>query len=169
MNATFLHADASRVRFVVTAILQQYPELTEDETLRADSLEAETDLHKVISRALKERIEANSMAEAIKGVMSDMGARKGRFERKADAMKDLIKGLMDVADLDKLTLPEATLSVTSPRVSVNVTALEELPQGFYAIERKADKTAIKAALEAGQSVPGAELQLGLSGLNIRTK
>lgn len=169
MNASFLHADASRVRFVVTAILQQYPELAEDETLRADSLEAETDLHKVISRALKERIEANSMAEAIKGVIGDMSARKGRFERKADAMKDLIKGLMDVADLDKLTLPEATLSVTSPRLSVNVTDVNELPQGFYAVERKADKTAIKTALEAGQSVPGAELQIGLSGLTIRTK
>lgn len=166
---SYLIADASRVKFVINAILGQYPELADDETLRADSLEAETDMHKVISRALKERLEAASLAEATKTRITDLSDRKARFERKADAMKDLIKGLMDAADLDKMTLPEATLSVTAPRASVNVLDINELPQGYYAVERKADKTAIKKAIEAGETIPGAELQIGLSGLTIRTK
>lgn len=166
---SFLNADAARVRFVVTAILERYPELAEDEELRADMMEGETDLNAVISKAVRERAEDLALAEGLKGYIAELAERKQRLERRGEAKKELIKGLMDVADLDKLALPEATLFVTAPRVSVTVKDVNELPQGFYVVERKADKAAIKKSLEAGQPVPGAELEIGLAGLTIRTK
>lgn len=166
---SYLQADASYVKKAVHDLLTAYPELAEDEELKLDTLEGETDFNRIVTRCLNERLEADTLAKAIKEREGELRERRSRFERKADAMKKLIKDMMDSADIDKLTLPEATLSVTSPRTSVNVLDVEELPQGYYKTTRSADKTAIKSALEAGETIPGAELALGESGLTIRTK
>ncbi len=77
--------------------------------------------------------------------------------------------LMEAAQQDKVTLAEATLSITKPRTSVQVLDIDALPQGFFRNERKPLTTEIKAALEGGDKVPGAELVLGSSGLMVRTK
>lgn len=164
-----LYVDAAYLKSEIGRLINDYPDLADDELLRADMLDAETDLEKVVSRALDERREAETMANAIKEREAALAARRSRYEKKADAMKALIKSVMQSADLDKLTLPEATLTVQRPRTSVDVTNVEELPQGFFKIERKADKTALKKALEAGEEIPGAELALGDETLAIRVK
>ena len=169
MNERFVFIDAEAVKTQIADLLVMFPELAEDETLRLDVFEGETDLFKVIAKALNERFEADGMAEAIKARTSDLYARQKRFERKADAMKKLIKALMDAADQDKITLPEATLSVTAPRTTVNVVDVDQLPQGYFRTERIADKKAIGEALKAGNEIPGAELALGEEGLTIRSK
>jgi len=169
MNAQFLYVDAQAVKAHIADLLAVYPELLEDESLRLDTLEGETDMFAIIAKALNERFEAEGMATAIKERASDLYARQKRFERKADAMKKLIKALMDAADQDKITLPEATLSVTAPRTTVNVIDADQLPQGYFRIERIADKKAIGEALKAGNAIPGAELALGEEGLTIRPK
>ena len=46
---------------------------------------------------------------------------------------------------------------------------DQLPQGYFRIERIADKKAIGEALKAGNEIPGAELALGEEGLTIRPK
>lgn len=167
MSAIFL--DARYVQIELGRILVEFPELAEDDILRADFVEGETDAFAIISRALSERMEAETMVDAIKSREADMATRRVRFERKSDAMRSLIKGIMQAGDLSKLTLPEATLSISKPRVSVNVIDVNELPQGFYRTERKADKTALKQALEKGEVIPGAELSMGDETLTIRTK
>lgn len=167
MNAPFLQAGF--VRAEIDRLLSMYPELAEDETLRADMIEAETDAVKVIEAALSERQEASAIEAAIASRIDDLVARKQRFVRKAEAMKALVKSVMQAAMLDKLTLPEATLSITKPRTSVNVLNVDDLPQGYFKSVRQADKTAIKAALERGEKIPGAELALGEDGLMVRAK
>lgn len=162
MKAGFLKAEINR-------LMETYPELAEDETLRADMMEAETDLHTVIAKCLEQRQEAESMVGAIKERIVAMNERKARFQRKSDAMKDLMQSIMETADLPKVMLPEATLSILSGRVSVNVIDANELPQGYYAIERKPDKKAIKAAMEKGDQIPGAELVMGEDTLTIRSR
>lgn len=137
--------------------------------MRADVIEGETRAHRIIELALEQRREAETIAEAIKLREGDLKQRRSRFERKAEAMKSLIGGIMKAAGLDKLQLPEVTLFFTKPRQSVEVHSVEELPQGFYSLSRKADTVAIKKSLEAGQEVPGAELVTGEAGLTIRTK
>lgn len=166
---TYIQADVATVKAMITNLMTAYPDLAEDGDLRADMLEGETDLHRIVERCLGERLDADSLAKSIKEREADLSERRKRFERKAEAMKRLIKEMMEVADLDKITLPEATLSITSPRTSVNVVDLEALPQGYFKLSRIADKTAIKTALEAGEQIPGAELALGEPGLTIRTK
>ena len=169
MPNPYLFLDANVTKAEIAKLLEAYPELANDEQLRMDTLEAETDAFKVIEKALSERQEAESMAEAIKVRETELHARRGRFERKSEAMRGLIKAVMQAAKLDKVQLTEATLSITKPRQSVNVTDLEALPQGFYRLKREADKTALKTALEQGETIPGAELATGTSGLTVRTK
>ncbi len=77
--------------------------------------------------------------------------------------------MMQYASQDKVTLTEATLSITKPRTSVCVEDANQLPQGYYQTERVADKKAIKAAIDAGETIPGASLKTGEAGLTIRVK
>lgn len=167
--ADYLYLDAAFVKAEVGKLLAEYPELEADEELRADAIEGETDAHKIISRALEQRQEAETLAGAIKARVVDLSARQSRFERKSEAMKQLIRNIMRAGNLQKLTLPEATLSITSPRQTVGIEDLEQLPQGFVRIKREPAKTEILKALVAGESVPGAYLVTGTQGLTIRSK
>ena len=106
---------------------------------------------------------------AIKAREADLSARRGRYERKSDAMRVMIKAIMKAAEIDKLTLTEASLSISKPRTSVEVHSVEDLPQGYFKTVRQADKTAIKSALEKGEEIPGAYLVTGDAGLTIRVK
>lgn len=169
MNDAYIHLDAEFVKAEIAKLIEAYPELAEDESLRADTIEGQTNALRVIERALAERQDADMLAEAIKGKEAELASRRARFERRADAFKGLIKSIMKAAQLPKIQLPEATVSITKPRMSVGIENVDELPQGFFQIERKADKTAIKAAFDAGEQVPGAFQVLGSEGLSIRTK
>lgn len=164
-----LYLDGQFVRATIDRLLSDYPELEDDETLRADMLEAETDAHRLIERALSERNEANTLALAMKAREDELAARRARFERKSDAMRSLIRSVMQAARLDKVTLTEATVSTTKPRASVNITDLEAVPQGYFRLKKEADRTAIKTALEQGEAIPGAELAMSEAGIMIRTK
>jgi hypothetical protein len=61
------------------------------------------------------------------------------------------------------------VSITKPRTRVNITDVNELPQGYFVTERKPKSADIKAALERGDEIPGAELALGDDGLMVRTR
>ena len=165
----YLHLDAQFVKAAIGKLLETYPELSEDADLCAGVIEGETNAYRIIERALEQRQEAEMMAGAVQTRMIEMSARQGRYVRKSEAMKSLIKSIMKVANLPKLTLPEATLSITTPRETVGIIDIDELPQGYFKTIRQADKAAIKDALAGGQDVPGAALVIGSEGLSIRTK
>lgn len=166
---SFIQADAANVKAAIADMMAAYPELVEDEELRADMFEGSTDLTRVIDKAIREKLDADTMAAAIKERVSDLSERKRRQERRAEAMKGLVKSLMLAADLPKVVLPDATVSITKPRTIVEITDLDALPQGFVRIERVAMKTELKAALMAGDQVPGAALALSEESIAVRTK
>lgn len=167
--ADYLAMDVATVARHVEALFTAFPELADDEALRADMVEGETDLHRVVSRALSHKLEARAMVKGMELVKADLAERNARWQRRDDAMGVLIKGLMDVAGLEKLTLPEATISINKARASVEITDESELPQGFVKLIRQPDKTAIGDALKAGADVPGASLTYGEPSLTVRTK
>lgn len=167
--ADYLHVNTQNAKAIIARLLEEYPELEDDSSLRVDMIDGETDFNKLISTALEHRAEAASLSDAIKSRISDLSARKARFDKKADIMKMVIHSLMDAAKLDKLMLPEATISVLSPREKVEILNAEDLPQGYYTTEIKPDKKAILAALKAGNEIPGAELTLGDESLMVRMK
>lgn len=166
---SYLQVDIAAFKAHVAQLLTAYPELAEDEDLRADMIDGETELVPLVERILRMKLDADTMAAAVKARKAEIAERQARYERKADGAKALIKSLMLAADLPKVTLPDATVSITKPRTKVNIIDVDQLPQGFYVTERKAKSAEIKAALESGETIPGAELVLGEEGLMVRTK
>lgn len=166
---SFLQVDIAAFKAHWAGLLEAYPELVEDEELRADVLEGETELHDLVKRLLKIRLDASAMATAIKTIKQGNADRQARFERKADGASALLKSLLIAADTDKVTLPEATVSITKPRTIVEITDEASIPQGFVEIKRNPKKAEIKKALEAGEEIPGASLGLSEEGLMVRTK
>lgn len=167
--ADYLQMDASKLVNEIQHMLVAYPELADDEDLRLGMLEGETDLTRIMSRLVRVRNEKLADAEGLAAYIGDLSERKARQVRGADGIKSLMLSLMSVADIPKLALPEATVSVTKPRTSVEVVDVDALPQGTFATVRQPDKTAIKAMLEAGDDVPGAALKTSEPGLTIRVR
>jgi hypothetical protein len=169
MSDDYLYLDANFVKAEIAKLLHTNPELAEDETLRFDMIDGETNATRIIERALAEQQGAEMMVGAVKAREIDLAARRGRYERKSEAMRSLIKSIMRAANLDRLTLTEASLSLTKARQTVGIEDLDALPQGYFRTTRQADKAAIKQALEAGDKIPGAFLVTGDTGLTIRVK
>lgn len=165
----YLQMDAKKLAGEIQHMLAAYPELETDEELRLDTLEGQTDFNRIMSKLVKVRNEKLADAEGLAGYIGDLSERKARQTRAADGIKSLMLSLMSAADLQKLPLPEATISITKPRTSVEVTDVDALPQGTFATVRQPDKTAIKAMLEAGDDVPGAALKTSDPGLTVRVR
>jgi hypothetical protein len=161
--------DVAYTAGAIDRMLAAFPELAEDGDLRADMLEAETDLHALMSRLVRIRQERLATAEGLNGYIGDLTSRRDRLARGADGIKGLMLALMNSAQLPKLVLPEATISISKPRESVNITDVAALPQGTFSLTRVPDKKAIAAQIEAGDEVPGAEIKCGQPSLTIRTK
>lgn len=161
-----LHQQIASLQGEIASLLARYPELAEDEDLRADMLEGETDLHAVIEKLLGMAREAESMCEAIAARRGALGERLVRYEAKELAMREIIQTLMDRAGLQKLQLPEATLSISYRKPSPVVTDEAALPDEFCKIVRKPDMAKIK---EAETLPPGVAMGNGKSVLTIRTR
>lgn len=164
MNNIYL--DTLELRQQIDAMLIQFPELQEDEVLRADTFEAETNLNAILEKLVSLAGDAGAMAEAIKIRSQALSDRKGRFERREEAMRALIQKIMERANLNKVQLPEATLSISYRKPAPIVTDEEALPDEFCKWKRSADMAKIK---EAPALPPGVSLSNGKTILAVRTR
>lgn len=155
-NDNYLAYDVTLLEREFADLLAAYPELAEDEGLRADTIEGETDAHRVLGRILSAERDADSMAKAIAERAKELSGRKARHERKKEAMRILLFRLLKAAGLPKVALPEATVSITKKAASVEIVDESLLPDSVVKLVRTPDKTAIKEALAAGD-VPGARM------------
>jgi len=159
------------LKATVSALVQALPELADDETLKLDTLEGETDFNHVISRLVRQSNERGAFAEASMQLSADY---RGRAERERAAQKAIRNGiieLMQAAGLQGLKLPEATLSLRAPSLSVDVSDVNALPQGYFTevTTRIPGKEAIKEAFLAGNEIPGAAIVTGEPVLTVRIK
>lgn len=141
-------------------------ELADDEDLKLDTLEGETDLFELVAKLL-ERIEnAEGDRAALVSQIQDRNERKARAEKRIEANRTAIMALMETAQLDKLPLPEATCSLR--RIAPKPVVVDEslLPDELCRITRKPDLTAIK---QLETIIPGVAMDNGGTSLTIRRK
>jgi hypothetical protein len=170
MSNKYIALDADEVARQVERLFTEYhDEVADDEALRQDLLEGETGFYEIIDKVLDHRQEALGMASMTKERATGMKLRIDRYESRAEAMTKLIMNLMEVAGVERVERPEATISRTKGRESVEITNVDDLPQGTFAIERKPDKKAIAEQLKAGNDVPGARLVTGEDGIRVNSK
>jgi hypothetical protein len=158
--------DAAFVVAKIDQLKRDFPELEDDFTLLADTVEGQTDFERVLSEVVEEKIEADATAAGAGEFASKLSQRKQRAERKSDLMRGLALDLMTAARQHKVKLPIATLSILAGRPGVVIDDVLALPQGFTRPE--AIKSAIKQSIENGESVPGAHLEAGPDTVSIRT-
>ena len=164
-----MRLDPTVIKHQVDGLLAAYPELVEDEVLRLDMIEGSTDLVDFVRRLERSRQDASALTEAIAMNVDALRARAARFERREQAIRDLMFRMLELAHLKKLEMPEATVSVRVGVPKVIVTDEAALPDEFCRIKREPDKGKIKAALAELKPVPGAALSNAEDTLAIRVK
>lgn len=161
--------DAEQIRQQITALQLECPELAEDDVLRADMVEAETDAHEFLRQLLRERSLTLAMMDALASTVFEFNARRGRFERREAALCKLMHKILDAADLKKWELPEGTLGIRKGVPKVIIFEPKDIPEGYLRVTVEPDKTLIGAALKAGANVPGATLSNAEPTLSIRIR
>ena len=152
----------------IAALLAANPELAEDEALRVDMIEGETDAFKVLSKLVQQLGETKALVEGLTNYQQELITRAHRFDRRFIAIRSLIFRLMTIANIRKAQLPEATLSIKASPRKVIVTDEKLIPEGFWRVHREIDKAGISTALKNNMNVPGAELSNSEDTLSIRT-
>jgi hypothetical protein len=151
------------------AILELCPDLELDEQLKLSTLEGETELNEIVSLLLAENEDDEGNIQQVKEQIEKRRERIARFERRIDTRKNAIVSLMDTAQITKLPLPEATVTLRTLRPSPKVADEEALPEAYTRIIRKPDMDAIKAAFEQGIPIPGVVITNGGASLSVRRK
>ena len=141
-----------------------------DEETLMDTLEGMTSLTDSLAELLRSSQEDQSLASALRGRMSDMQARCGRFEERARKKRELVCSVMERADLKKVMEPDLTVSLRPARPPLAVVDEELVPEAFWKPQPpKLDRQGLIAALAAGRDVPGAILGNAPMTISVRTK
>jgi hypothetical protein len=155
-----------QLKIQISLLLDRHPELAEDVDLRADMLEGSTDLHAIMERLLNEERQADELIEAVKERIEKLSARRSMFRSRQTSLRDIMMEVLQRADLRKIALPEATISITRRGPAVQVIDETLVPDAYCRFKREISKTAIKDAINAGEEVPGAVLDNGSETLRI---
>lgn len=142
----------------------------DDDQAFLDTLEGETEAVDAARRVVRWINEQSANATACKELASVYGAREKAFADRIGRARAGLLNFMQEIGVRSLPLPEATLSIAAGRTSVaGEPDASSLPDELVRIKREPDKTAIKAALERGETVPGCTLSNSPPTLTIRIK
>lgn len=165
-----MQLDPRVVRLQIDNLKLSYPSLVEDDEAWQMSLESETDVHEFLRNIVWKIDDTKALVIGTKDRFDELKSRKDRYETRIEALRELAFKVMQSTELAKLELPEATLSLRAgTQQLIGDGDPASLPDSLCKISRSPDRTAIKDALKAGQTVPGFELSNSPPTLSIRTK
>jgi hypothetical protein len=156
MNPQFL----MELRAAHAALVEAHPDLATDDDFLSDVIEGETDAPAIMERLVIERREAMANGEAMDKLAEDYAKLSDRWTMRAESRRKLMGVVMDAVGLRKMQTPAGTVSMSPGRVSLALADDFTPPQGYARTRIEPDKAAIKAALEAGETMPGASLVTG---------
>lgn len=125
----------------------------DDEDLVLDMLEGETDLFEIVSKLLEANEEDEGRKEALTQQMAMRKERRDKCDARINARRAVIKDLMASAGLDKLPLPEATISRQKLKPKLAIISPDAVPQEFCKATWKPDLDKIKSQYEIGATLP----------------
>ena len=161
--------DPTFVRREIDALAVTHPGIWQDDELRAIALESETNLREFLEKVVRRMLETKASIGGIGQLISDLKVRQDRLDQRSESMRLLMFKLMQAAELKKLELIPATLSIRGGQPKVIITDETILPVDCVRIRREPDKIAIKEYLARGEPVPGAELSNSEPVLAVRIK
>jgi hypothetical protein len=161
--------DPEIIRRAIDALRVTHPEIAADEETWLLALESETDLHEFLTRVVRRMLEDKAAIIGIDGLIDELQARQARKARSSEAMRALAFKLMQHAELKKLELVPATLSIRTGQPRVIITDEAALPDNVVRIKREPNKTLIRELIDQGVAVNGAELSNSEPSLAMRVK
>jgi Siphovirus Gp157 len=162
--------DLNEIERQVEGLRAAYPELwqDEDERLLADMLEGCTSFNELMNRVVERMEKAKELAKAQAALLKTLKARHDRYERRHEALRELAFKALQIADLRKLELAQATLSIARGPAKVIVTDPGALPEHCLRITIEPNRLVIKDRILHGETVPGATLSNGEETLKVST-
>jgi hypothetical protein len=165
-----MQLDPRVIRQQIENLKVVYPALVEDDEAWQMSLESETNINEFLTSIVHKIEDTKALVIGTKDRFEELKARKDRFEHRIEALRELAFKVMHAAELAKAELPEATLSLRAgTQQLVGNEDPEYMPDEYVKISRSLDRTKIKEALKAGQTVPGFQLSNSQPTLSIRIK
>ena len=141
-----------------------------DEETLMDTLEGMTSLTDSLAELLRSSQEDQSLASALRGRMSDMQERCGRFEDRARKKRELVCTVMEEAELKKLTEPDFTVSLRPSRAPLMIIDEAAIPGDYWKPQpAKLDRMGLISALSNGRDIAGAVLGNPPMTIAVRTK
>jgi len=150
----------------INNLLESYPELKDDEDLRKDMLEGSTKFNEVIESMLLKIQDSAALSEVAELKLRGIQERKRRFDKRVEFGRELIKKLMDIADVKKMEFATGTVSVINKPPSVVILDESVIPDDFMKIKKEPNKTLIKEMLQK-MDVAGCVMSNGGTSLMIR--
>jgi hypothetical protein len=132
----------------------------DDERTFLDTLDGETDFLSLLDKLIEAEAADRATASAIDERMKALRHRANRIEWRADALRCIQRDMLTAAGLRKIERPAATLSIRAGSLSVQITDADAVPTQLRR-PGPPDKAAIKAAIKAGEDVPGVHLEHGM--------
>lgn len=150
--------NVDELRRQIEALIRDNPLMEEDETLRADMIDAETGISEVLTLLLHEIDNSEFMVVGITERRKVLAERRDRLNRRVEALRDLALLVLQSANLKKVQLPEATLvqSASQPTI-VGEPDVTLLPADMVRIKSEPDRSRIRQALLDGRELPGLSL------------
>ena len=152
--------DLNQQFYILRDILENDVEFNEEtgeiidnsETINKLFEELELSLNDKLDNCQKWILENSAKVEALKKESKRLNDKAKAIENKTDRLKELMK-LSLVASGKTIKTDIFTFSLRKSK-AVQVADENELPRNYVRIEKKADKKAIKEALEKGIEIPG---------------
>lgn len=142
----------------------------DDEQAFIDTLEGETEVVEAARRVVRWLHEQGAQQAACKGLENVYRTRASMFEERVDRARTALFHFLTEMGLKSMPLPEGTLSVVAGRTAVvGEGNPEALPDKFVRVKRAANRSAIKTALEAGETVEGFSLSNNPPTLMVRVR
>jgi hypothetical protein len=163
-----IHADIPLIARVSQQIRDMLGE-DDDEQAFLDTLDGETDAVDILDRVIAKMQDADALADAIRGQVNDLTARRQRIDARVEAFRATLLTIIDAMGVAKVERPRATISRRSGLPSVRITDEASIPSQLCKVVSSPDKAAIKKQLQAGEVVPGAALETGPDGVTVRVK
>ena len=163
-----IHADLPLIARVAEQIREMLGDDYDDDAF-LDTLDGETDAADILDRVVAKMQDAEALADAIRGQIAELTARRQRIDARAEAMRATLLTIIDAMGMTKVERPRATISRRAGLLSVRITDETAIPTQLCKVVQSPDKAAIKKQLQAGEAVPGATLEAGPDGVTVRVK
>lgn len=135
-----------------------------------DTLDGETNLVEALDVLYQSWAEKGEMIAGIKAREAELAERRGRYERAAETLREVITSVIQRSGQPTFRLTEATLTVAERPGKTIVDDEAAVPSRFFTVPAPTlDKKALAEALKAGEAVPGARIGDKQLSLTIRRK